>query len=124
MGWPTDPEKRAQAAARHRAAQQARRARDEDRAHARAMALRQFADFEARRRMSELKRAQYASDPSIKEKISAALTGRPAPATPARLEGIRAAIERRNAERTARVKRLSLIRSRVVASRYGTSPQT
>lgn len=77
MPWPTDPEKRALALERHRAAQAARWARPEDRERARQGALKQWSDPEARRRMGEIKRAQYREHPELRAKVSAGHRGTP-----------------------------------------------
>lgn len=81
MAWPKDPEKRALARERHRAAQRARWQRSEEREKMRAAAVAQFAQPGAREEMSAIKKRQYAERPELRARIARTLSGRRMPSS-------------------------------------------
>lgn len=108
MGWPKDPVQYALAKEKHVLAQRARWERDGARANAASKASAFNKCPEYRAKMSETKKRQYAEDPTIAQRIRKTLTGRPSPATPARIAGLRNHAQRKR----DRAQRLRLIQER------------
>lgn len=94
MPWPTDPERRAQALERHRAAQRKRWEAPEARARARAANQAQYADPAQRALMSTRKRAYWQAHPEAREHLARIVSGK-ARARAARRAAIKAAAEKK-----------------------------